>query len=868
MASEMEETADNLDEERRQIMKLQSEMARKKEQIARLQAKKEALGEEFTDRSSALKDLKARIKDEEAKMIEKRPAGTNDEKDEAIAKFIKDDVLTLLRERIPFMADLEEDDEQDEAQGPQESKVPQQEVNPNTHQSVLVRYHVWTPLNIDNKDNEFYVTYRIDKETTIKGLHLDACKYWGCSPMEYCMVTGFPPYEELPLDKNPGLAVQHSSVLPSSEMAMLHLVKRQDLPNWLNKMRGDEKKLGDKKAGEAAVPGGATPKEDQTGKGAGKTADANSKAEPWLKAFKEWPGLYNLLSERTVKTKGQRVGVTCGDVVITILTLIFLTSAGFLRSAQEDFALVNAVHMTTIEGIRAETTTGEIATNFNDISTQDELFEWLLGSFHYQVFSPNSTLRRFYEPVGSLRIHQKKARRTEECRRPELDAGLGLQMVCYYVELDPDTIEKSNININGSVFARAVDAGRLSSIVGIVSFQEAPDYYLPFEGKVQDHYVGGGYEIHYSLHPDNITASAAAMLQEATFLRDSWLSIATRFIAVEVVFANYHRGAYVEAVYMFELPPSGVVVASSELRPFRIDDSNTVKDALILEWLAFAIQVLWIIGPRCRFEITKKNASKRPGYLYLFSFGGFLDMQAVALPVVITTMQLKSVGPKPFELAPTQWFSYGRTAFNQKQIGFARALMFFIVMLRLTTFGKLLPQVAQFSKVMGRSVYHFIWYMFIVAPLLLGIVFLGSCVYAGQLFYWSTWWEALTSTLLLVRMDLDVIEMESVVPIITVIFVTYFVFFMTVFFLFGFMAIGVHAYFEVKLTDSPGDYRWSYDQWLDWMLWGRVYTLITKKEPGSSLREETRDLQEDDDDSGSDSDDDVEPGAAAAAKDK
>mmetsp|Transcript_13874 Transcript_13874/g.20467 ORF Transcript_13874/g.20467 Transcript_13874/m.20467 type:complete len:106 (+) Transcript_13874:123-440(+) len=105
MASEIDDSAGDLDEERKQIMKLQSEMARKKEQILRLMSKKDALSEEYQNRSNDLRDLKNQIKAEELKMGEKRSMATTDDKEEeAVADFIKTDVTKLLKERIPLMS--------------------------------------------------------------------------------------------------------------------------------------------------------------------------------------------------------------------------------------------------------------------------------------------------------------------------------------------------------------------------------------------------------------------------------------------------------------------------------------------------------------------------------------------------------------------------------------------------------------------------------------------------------------------------------------------------------------------------------------------------------------------------------------------
>ena len=84
-------------------------------------------------------------------------------------------------------------------------------------------------------------------------------------------------------------------------------------------------------------------------------------------------------------------------------------------------------------------------------------------------------------------------------------------------------------------------------------------------------------------------------------------------------------------------------------------------------------------------------------------------------------------------------------------------------------------------------------------------------------------------------MDANMVEMETRHPSSQWWFLSYFIICVQLFLLLGFMALTVHAYFEVKIVEAPSEKtRWSFDQWLDWSLFGFLYTIITGKKPGVS----------------------------------
>merc|ERR1712038_60580 len=79
---------------------------------------------------------------------------------------------------------------------------------------------------------------------------------------------------------------------------------------------------------------------------------------------------------------------------------------------------------------------------FRDIKQYEDIWAWLGGPFHYQIFNENSTLRQYYTPVGFLRIRQQRARE-KECARA--DIPVNLKRKCYYVNVNLNTQEKQEL---------------------------------------------------------------------------------------------------------------------------------------------------------------------------------------------------------------------------------------------------------------------------------------------------------------------------------------------------------------------------------------------------------------------------------------
>ena len=195
------------------------------------------------------------------------------------------------------------------------------------------------------------------------------------------------------------------------------------------------------------------------------------------------------------------------------------------------------------------------------------------------------------------------------------------------------------------------DTGRIER--DVLAYEDAPDTYLPLSGIVQARYDGDGYKAQYLLAPDNISDAGNALQQDIAFFSGHWLTLQTRLLTVEMTWANYHRGGYVSAVYMFEIPPSGYIESSAHLRPFMADSSSASEAADGLELFIFIVLWIWVIGFRVYAEVMKKVSMKRPGYWYLFFFWRLLGHADCGL----TSCHISDEGLNTMQ-SPMSWLGF------------------------------------------------------------------------------------------------------------------------------------------------------------------------------------------------------------------
>lgn len=477
---------------------------------------------------------------------------------------------------------------------------------------------------------------------------------------------------------------------------------------------------------------------------------------------------------------------------------------------------------------------------FNDIQVPDDMLQWLRGHFSQQMFNSDSALRQQYTPVGYMEARTQKV---GERQCPRTHIPFDLSRICYHVNVDPSTHHVKDL-------AKASDfEGTTTDLESIgLSFEAAsnpvvwqPDTvaHIDTYGYVQHSYDGSGYTFQFNMTDPSLTSDAAKYFQSEAgpdlLCRPTCEQ--TRMHVIEIVLANYNLGGFVTAVFLFEFTPSGGVVPSFSMYPFKTTKTWGDDVALVLDIFRWVIIVLYMGFARVYSETLRKKQSERSSISYVVSFGGIVDASIVALFLAIQTQRHRSRPPEPYLL--TKFFSYSYVAFYQTEmLEIAEACFVFLLLLRLATLSKINPHAYRFFRMYARSAAMFSSFMAIFLPVFFGLTFLVHAIWSPQLDVVSTWFNAAVSLFLGRRQSFDVVAMYEKNPGWTPAFLIYYFFSLNGFLFNVFLAILVYAYWEVELMDSSTveETRWTNEQYIDWMLLPSVYKLVRPHEPGRSRK--------------------------------
>jgi hypothetical protein len=816
------------------------------------------LQDELTTRRGELQDLEDSFRVEQQRGGNQEKAG---QRDEAISEAMRTQVKSILQDRIPVMADIPEEEEGGAASQGGPKAAEDTGGAKREHYTVLVSY---ISFNQDGRLDDFKACFRIDKEITVRQLHDDACKYWGCSPKSFglCKVEGADDVKSLMLNDNGEIdkekmdtKVQYNQVLSLLEESHLHLIRHESLEQFKiarkKKMEEDAKKGSDPaKAPEAAAEKGTL----KTLKGAEGGVVASEKVdEPFVEALKPWPGIYELLkTKRHTHDRKPRI-IKFRDVVLYGLLGILSIYCIALRNETSWFIATEGVLENLVRGKVGQTSDpmGAVV-DFDNIRSVQDVWTWLGGSFHYQLFNNASSMRTYYTPVGFVRLRQQKAAMRKECIRSGLPSHVKRQ--CYDVHVTEEAQDKTDLIFPPGVFLNFSDEnnGRMHwpdpTLWNPSPAGESIQY-----GWMQRGYGASGYMIDYMLNEDNITVAGDTFLADLDKLRELWFSTETRMLAVELMLANYHVRAHVTMSFLIEISPSGGVGVSNTIIPFHMKDTAADAAARTIDWLRAFIVIPYIFIIKVYFETKRKVGRGKTGLGYVFSFSGFNDASIVA--VFFALMYIRNLAGPPPANEMQSFFSYRRTGVLDRRLFTTESFLFLLIMVKFASLMRIFPPIFRFWKMFAFSIKMFIYLSMLFMPVLLGVVVLANAIWNPYLLQVSTWTETLVLVLNSIRQGLPVEELYKKDRDWTIPFMLYFFFSLSGFFLHSFLAVSVHSYFEVELLEGDvlGDDGWSVDQWMDWMLIGKVYQILTGREPGSCQRD---DVGEDEDDDEDDEDDD------------
>eukprot|EP00439_Symbiodinium_sp_Y106_P042993 s5732_g5.t1 len=530
--------------------------------------------------------------------------------------------------------------------------------------------------------------------------------------------------------------------------------------------------------------------------------------EPFVEALKAWPGVYKLLKKRNRKHDMQKwLRTRLADFLVFGVLIIFSIACFFLRSEIENYLLRFGVENALVAGIPNETSTG-IFLEMEDVSTVGAAEQYLRGCFDYQLFNPQSTLRKFYTPVGDIRFRvQKAALRT--CTRPEIPASFARS--CRYVEVSSSTQDEKELLFDDDTLPEL--AQLLMNVSGNpTTFRKSTVATDEIWGKNGALYSGSGYSFWFPINPSNL-ANLTTKMGELDWLWPQWLTGDTRMLAVEFTLANYHAGGYVSTVLLLEIFPSGASRFTAVLLPFHLAKTSGDITADVLDIFRWII----IIGYLCLYKVWRTCEDYvRDGFSglrYVLSPAGLLDAASIGLFIALQYWRSSKVKPvEPMSSSNSQHFvSYSRWASWEEMAAIGEAVLVFLLIVRYTTLLRFYPPVYRFFVLFSKSFRVGLYYLAIFVPVAASTIFFANCLYGPYVEAYSTWVKSLMSFVSVLQNVVDIDALYEASPVWTLFYVTYCYLVLFCFFVNGFLAITAYAYFEVELTEhsDPKYERWS-----------------------------------------------------------
>ncbi|CAK0808563.1 unnamed protein product [Prorocentrum cordatum] len=887
-----------------EIKNLQATLGRSRDKLLKLRKKSQ---EQDARLQNCTEDIESLEKERERAGRTKESTTHKGEAqmDQEVSRTVKE----LLQKRVPALgADktVGSADSDDEIGGDEQVDLATCGDSTKEHDTVVVTYRMQTGLHDEGDDRDAYkATFRIDSETTVLGLHKDVCKYWGCSHAEHALVK----YQR---DKDKGLEVKiiwasdlykwniwkhtendiwsapdsdksdkpkcsitedtklvgfgSNSILPKGEKAQLSLIQRKAFDITKSMLSGQDLSDDDDL------------QDNTTLFTASKKHGVKSEQmeEPHVALLEPWPGLYHLLKERDESYEYRQPWRRSRlmDFVCYGLLLILSVSCLTFRNARDAWELRRGVSETLVYGIAGETsnaTTGP----FTSIGAHDEIWSWLSGTFHYQLFNENSTLRQHYVPVGYLRLRQHRVK-PRDCGHDEVLMSLK-PTTCYHVLVDSQSEETSDLVINSSWLSAPREPNPLK-------FGSAPVSAQPTYGRLQSAYYGSGYMIDYdlarvvsgALDTQVLLNTGEMFLNDLDHIRDEWISKATRALEVEATLANYDLGGYVGVHFVIEYSAGGAVTTTNWIKPFFLHTNWTDQTAHVLDWIRCIIGAAYISLVALYYHLHDKvkcdqaaigasgyDKKRKPqsGFRYVLSFYGILDACIVGTVVATVYMRGKPAPDEPSEL--TTYYSYTFEADKQEHLAVAESAILALVTCRLVSFMQMDASIYRFYKVVRRCINLFPHFLGAFLPVYFATVFIGNAIWSSQIWGFSTWSGSFLMTFMTYQQAVDVFELNDAshnetIPFVLLCFMT-----MQVLLVSLFLAITVYAYFEVEILDgaNPIVESWDREKWLDWALWpGLFQKFCPGGRVGASWREGP--VEDEEDDREGDDAEDEDPGDA------
>jgi len=693
-----------------------------------------------------------------------------------------------------------------------------------------------------NENIRYNLPFRVDSSTTLKHLRDDACKYWDVSTEEFILKTmGNSKCQN---------EIMVQECFKQGEIAQLRL-------EFKNKEQSSVTEAEYKAIAPKKQKGGRSNK-DKADQGADSVLRFNDR---FTGTLKKMGGVYFLLKLRDLKPSEHVNKIKprdfCIYLFLGILTFLVYFSQ---RLPGEDYWLMRGVQDSLFvsvpkpaSAINFNVDTSAHVPEFRDLTRFDDVWDWLQISLPHILWRNSSdgqqSINTYNTMKGYLSIRQKTLKEPSpvwlHCDKFKTEVA-SLEgtpsAACPSVHIEEKLEETADKHFEGlkRYWDYHLNQDKASDFVRGPAlpwkFVNAADNSAKHNigdiyGNLQK-YDAGGYTVEYRATLPTLAGQenlAFYRKDMREFRQKNWINnLTTRAVFVGFNVYNYHYDTWVSVSLTIELPPSGVIVPTYEIRPFIPNLFETANEYSVSYFLflrlLIAMYILFVVGVH---EMRHKTRNQKAGYKYYLSLNGICDVSISVCIVITIGLRFALFNPAKTQDLITEMEDVGKTfgftdfAEKARQYEWLYVLEGFIfgfTMIRLISLFRINRTIYLLWHTLGHAMKQGIYLCLLFMPTFLFFTFASHRIWGSDLKSFHTLSQSFISVYHMTNGYTSGAELARTDTWLAAFFYTMLYIFVTFLLTCGFATVFVEAYYVVQLTATASGEKFGAEKMKTWLV--------------------------------------------------
>lgn len=686
--------------------------------------------------------------------------------------------------------------------------------------TVLITY------NVPNSEQQHYLSYRVEHEMKVKQLREDACKYWGISEVEFVLKT-----------------MANSKVVDSMKIQdcfepteEARLVLAQKNPKQKSILSMEEQNIAPK-GGPAARKHKAKVSEN-----VGLATEGQAEGD-LVTQIQELHGLWEFMTQRDRNLVQHLKRIQLRTLLATLaLAIATLVSFYMIEPPTQAFFLQRGL----MDALQRD---GKIL--FDDITSQSQMWEWLEQTLPARLFSNSSQLRNENYFLGYLQVSMQQVGNASSANCVQL-TGLPSGVTCLPVYYSTATAGTDEIAAVKNYWTNVSGKGGRFPDFNPGQYRGTADmkvYGLVAESGMVQSYDESGYSLAYDLQHQPLSDVAVAWEKDMSFLKNhGWVNPRTRRVTVTLGSYNANYDKWCSVWFHLELPATGAVWPSGRVKIFlpAVFEGSVGQDQIILD----AIRLVLALYMGCYQAYTEaKQEREKTGTLwnYFLSVKGLADLLIGTMMLAIFIQRffvLKLKGSSNNyrnDMSQGFFLSVQAAAKSYWELSCAEAILFAIIVLRLTFLLRINRHFFVLWTTLQRALKAYARYTLVFLPIMIGFVITSHSMWCSVELEQRSFFGSLTSVIMLLYSTDGLSQINIERPWMVVYLAGFYVASKLVLIncWIG-VFVGVYQQTRVEAGYQPSDYAWTRSQYINWACWRRIRDLILGKDDESEKAEDSK----------------------------